>query len=236
MRPAGSASGGRVPFWHLLDAPARAELAAVAPRVHYPAGDSLLQQHELSDHLLVVERGCVKVLVESGAGYRAILAIRGDGDLLGEQAGLDGGSRSATLHALTDVIALHIPLSRFGPIKRDNPVVAQALQQVLSGRLREADQQRAATGSGVVRTRLAALLLELAERYGDSAPTGEVKISLPLSQDDLAGLVLSSRRTVNRLLEEWRDAGWLRTGRRVIELNRPEELAELARPEGRIPP
>ncbi|MFI8459551.1 Crp/Fnr family transcriptional regulator [Kitasatospora sp. NPDC085464] len=236
MRPAGSASGGRVPFWHLLDAPARAELAAVARRVHYPAGDSLLQQHELSDHLLVVERGCVKVLVESGAGYRAILAIRGDGDLLGEQAGLDGGSRSATLHALTDVIALHIPLSRFGPIKRDNPVVAQALQQVLSGRLREADQQRAATGSGVVRTRLAALLLELAERYGDSTPTGEVKISLPLSQDDLAGLVLSSRRTVNRLLEEWRDAGWLRTGRRVIELNRPEELAELARPEGRIPP
>ncbi|RKT17552.1 CRP-like cAMP-binding protein [Streptomyces sp. 1114.5] len=236
MRPAGPASGGRIPFWRLLDAPARAELTAVARRVRYPAGAALLQQHEHSDHLLVIERGCVKVLVESGAGYRAILAIRGDGDLLGEQAGLDGGARSATLHALTEVTALHIPLSRFGAVQHANPAVAQALQQVLSGRLRDADQQRAATGSAVVRPRLAALLLELAERYGDPAPTGEVRISLPLSQDDLAGLVLSSRRTVNRLLEEWRDAGWLRTGRREIELLHPAELEKLARAEGRLPP
>ncbi|MGA5820531.1 Crp/Fnr family transcriptional regulator [Kitasatospora sp. NPDC094028] len=234
MTPAGRAPHGRPPFWRLLDAGARERLRASARPVDYPAGAALLQQHERSDHLLVIERGCVKVLVESGGGYRAILAIRGPGDLLGEQAGLDGGSRSATLHALTDVTALHIPLSRFGALKQADPAVAHALQQVLSGRLREADQQRAATGSAVARPRLAALLLELADRYGTRAPTGEVRIALPLSQDDLAGLVLSSRRTVNRLLEEWREAGWLRTGRLAIELHRPEALARLVRGE-RVP-
>lgn len=223
--------GRRVPFWRLVDETAQTELLSIGRRVRYPRGSSLVQQHERSDHLLVIQQGCVKVMVESEAGYRAILAIRGAGDLLGEQAGLDGGSRSATLHALTDVEALLIPLSRFGSTQLAHPSIPQALQHVLSGRLREADRHRAATGSTIVQPRLAALLLELAEHYGHRTETGAVRITLPLSQDDLAGLVLSSRRTVNRLLEQWREAGWLRTGRCLIELRHLDALEEAARSE-----
>jgi CRP-like cAMP-binding protein len=72
------------------------------------------------------------------------------------------------------------------------------------------------------------LLLRLAERFGRPEAGGSVRIELPLSQDDLAGLVLTTRRTVGRVLELWRQRGWVRTGRRYVVLLDPAALGRLA--------
>ncbi len=184
--------------------------------------DTLLHQHDLSDHLLVIRRGCAKVAVNSTGGYQAVLAIRRAGDLLGEQAALDGGARSATLVALTQVEALVIPSAPSLDAAGSSPVLALALQQVLSERLREADGHRAAAEA--VQARLAALQLELGAEFGRPEGDGSVCTALPLSQDDFAGLVLSSRRTVSRVFEQWRGYGWVTTGRNRLTIDRPDEL------------
>ncbi|MFF7360218.1 cyclic nucleotide-binding domain-containing protein [Streptomyces sp. NPDC008125] len=178
----------------------------------------LLRQDAPSDHVLVLRSGCVKVYAETDTGYRVVLALRNSGDLLGEQAALDRQPRSASISALMDAEALIIPASRFSTLLRTLPTVAYGVQQVLSGRLREADRQRAAIGSVPVEARLAVLVLDLAERYGRRTAEGKIRIDLPLSQDDLAGLVLSSRRTISRILEEWRREKLLTTGRQAMEL------------------
>ncbi|MER5884623.1 Crp/Fnr family transcriptional regulator [Streptomyces sp. NPDC001941] len=218
---------GRASFWSLLDDGARQRLLAVGEAVAFAPKTDLVRQYELTDHLLVIRRGCVKVSRTSMAGYQAVLAIRDSGDLLGEQAGLDGGPRSATLTALTAVEALELPSRDFRAAAREAPVIALALQQVLSERLREADGHRSATGSDAVEARLAALLLDLGEEHGVRGGDGSILIALPLSQDDLAGLVLSSRRTVTRILEQWRGRGWVATGRNRLTLTRPDELKRL---------
>ncbi|MCC9310939.1 Crp/Fnr family transcriptional regulator [Kitasatospora sp. RB6PN24] len=218
------------PFWSMLDEPARRELRRISRPVSFRPGEAMLRQDDASQHLLVIRQGCAKVLVDSEHGYRAVLAIRGPGDLLGEQAGLNGGTRSASLYALTAVEAMVIPLSRFTAARHGYPGIAQAVPRMLSERLREADGGRAAAGAPV-QARLASLVLELSARYGqplDGPERGQLAITLPLSQDDLAGLVLSSRRTVSRILEQWRDQGMVATGRRLIQLVRPNELRELA--------
>ncbi|MFB7915277.1 Crp/Fnr family transcriptional regulator [Streptomyces sp. NPDC056061] len=216
-----------MPFWSLLDDAARAHLRAVGDMVVFPPKDTLLRQDDLTDHLLVIRRGCAKVAADSAAGYQAVLAIRKAGDLLGEQAALDGGPRSATLTSLTPVEALMISSSLFRAAAQSMPVIALALQQVLSERLREADGHRAAAGAEAVQARLAALLLELGAEYGRPDGSGAVLIALPLSQDEFAGLVLSSRRTVSRVLEQWRGRGWVTTGRNKVTIDRPDELKRL---------
>lgn len=214
--------GGRAPagqdFWSLLDEAARQRVRDAAHPRTFAARAHLVHQDEVSDHVFVLRRGCVKVYADTGTGYQAVLALRGGGDLLGEQAGLDRQPRSASIAALREVEALVLPASRFGALLRSVPVVAHAVQQVLSRRLREADRQRAAVGSTSVDARLAALVLDLGARYGRPAPGQAVRIDLPLSQDDLAGLVLGSRRAVARALEEWRGLGILTTGRQTLEL------------------
>ncbi|MEU0403796.1 Crp/Fnr family transcriptional regulator [Streptomyces sp. NPDC006197] len=217
-----------MPFWSLLDDDGRAELLGIGSMVAFPSKGTLLRQYDLTDHLLVVRRGCVKVTANSAAGYQAVLAIRNAGDLLGEQAALDGGPRSATLTSLTRVEALTIPSSLFRAAVRSTPAIAFALQQVLSERLREADGYRAAAGSEAVQARLAALLLELGAEHGRPVGNSSVLITLPLSQDDFAGLVLSSRRTVSRVFEQWRRHGWVTTGRNKLTIDQPDELKRLS--------
>jgi CRP/FNR family transcriptional regulator, cyclic AMP receptor protein len=215
-------------FWSLLDEPGRAALRAAGHRASFAARSHLVRQNERSDHVFVVRSGCVKVYTDSGTGYQAVLAIRSPGDLLGEQAGFDRRPRSASLYALTDVEALVVPSSRFTELTGALPVVSNAVRQVLSRRLRDADRRRAAAGAERVEARLAALLLELGELYGRPADGGSLRIDLPLTQDDMAGLVLTSRRTVSRILEEWRRQGLVTTGRQAIVLTDTAELARCA--------
>jgi CRP-like cAMP-binding protein len=58
------------------------------------------------------------------------------------------------------------------------------------------------------RARLAAVLLDLAERFGCRTDRG-IEVDLDLTQADLAALVGASRETVNRLLAGFRRRGWI---------------------------
>ncbi|MFE6977796.1 Crp/Fnr family transcriptional regulator [Streptomyces sp. NPDC057682] len=215
---------GRPPFWNLLDAAAQRTLREAGKATTFAAREHLLRQDEFSDHLLVLGRGCVKVTTVAAAGYQAVLALRGPGDLLGEQAGLDGGPRSATLTALVPVQALVIRAEAFRAAAHDHPVITSSVRQVLSARLRDADQQRTLVGADSLAARLAGLLLDLVARHGRRNASGVVDIGLPLSQDDFAGLVLGSRRTVSRVLEQWRAEGWVTTGRTQVTVHNADAL------------
>lgn len=215
-------------FWSLLEEEDRAVLYRASMVRVVEGGDVIVAQNDTSDYLLVILSGCVKVLRDSASGYRAVLALRGPGDLLGEQAGIDGRNRSATLLAVMPGQVLILTLDRFRQLAARRPGITKARDKVLSGRLREADGQRLSVSEPVA-PRLAALLLELGDRFGRPGPRpGQVRIELPLSQGDLAGLVLSSLRTVTRVLEQWRDQEWVLTGRQSLQLLAVDHLRTVA--------
>ncbi|MFI2714188.1 Crp/Fnr family transcriptional regulator [Micromonospora sp. NPDC018662] len=206
----------RVPFWHALAKEQRAGLRALGSLRRYPPEAVLVHERDESDFAIVLLHGCVKVTANTRQGYQAVLALRDGGDLVGELAGFDGGGRSATLTAMTPVEALVIPADRFRIFLRGFPQAAEIVQRTVTVRLREADRQRAAAGAESVPQRLAELLLDLGRRYGVPDDQGGLLVELPLSQADLAGLVLTSQRTLGRTLEHWRDQGLVVTRRRSL--------------------
>ena len=214
---------GRTSFVAQLPPADREGLHRIGQWRFFAADTVMVHQYERSSHVFVILRGCVKVVSAAGEGYHTVLALRDAGDLVGEQSGLDGRPRSATLRALTDVEALLISATAFSAYRRTRPAVDVAMQRLLSYRLRESDRSLAGVGASSTEGRLAGILLRLAHRYG-TAVDGGVHIDLPLSQEDLAGLAFSSRRTIGRLLGEWREAGWIDTGRRSILLLDPGAL------------
>ncbi|MEV6692799.1 Crp/Fnr family transcriptional regulator [Micromonospora sp. NPDC051196] len=218
----------REPFWTALRDDQRAALMRMGMRRRYTPDEVLVRENDTSDCAFVLLDGCVKVSAIAHHGYQAILGLRDAGELIGELAGSDGGLRSATVIALTDVDALRLPTASFGPFVRADPEVAAILRRTLSARLREADRSRAAAGAESAQQRLAALLLHLGQRYGNPQPQGEIVINLALSQHDLAGLALTSHRSLGRILTGWRRDNVVLTGRRRVVLVRPAELARLA--------
>jgi CRP/FNR family transcriptional regulator, cyclic AMP receptor protein len=218
----------KTPFWFALTDRHREELQRLGRLQTFQADAVILRQNDLSDHVLVVLQGCVKATAHGSTGYQAVLALRDPGDLVGEMASMDGCPRSATLRALTDVQVLVVSAKSFCSFLKSWPDAEAAMRRTMSARLREADRYRTSAGANTVPQRLALLLLDLGRRYGVPDGAGGTLIELPLSQHDLAGLILTSHRTLARVLERWRERGWVVTGRRSVLLKQPAALRRAA--------
>jgi CRP/FNR family cyclic AMP-dependent transcriptional regulator len=164
---------------------------------------------------VIVTEGQVKVSFFTDDGREILLGVRGPGELLGEMSAIDGEPRSATATALEPAEALVMTAEDFKSFITDNPRVGLLLLQMLSRRLRDADRKRIEFGAFDTIGRVARRLVELADDYGEATDDG-VRISLPLTQQDLAGWTGSSREAVSKALQTLRGRGWIATHRKGI--------------------
>ena len=192
-------------------------LMAAGRRRRYARGTTLFEEGDQSDRVVVVLTGRVKASSFADSGKETILAVREAGELIGELSTLDGQPRSATATALDAVDALLVPAADFLAFLSANPRVGPLLLQLLSRRLRESDRKRIEFGTVDAPGRVAAHLLQLAEQYGELSSEG-IRITLPLSQQELAAWLGLSREAVSKALREFRMQGWIRTQRRAITI------------------
>lgn len=202
-------------FGATLNTAEHEDLLSRGVRRSFRRGAFLMTEGEASDHVIVLLAGRAKVSSYTAEGREVVLAVRGPGDLLGELSAFDGEPRLATVSALEPIEALIIPSDRFTKFLEDHPRLAILLLETMTRRLRDSDRKRVEFGAYDTPGRVARRLIELVERYGESE--GEnVRISLSLTQDELAGWTGSSREAVSKALREFRDRGWVTTGRRSI--------------------
>lgn len=211
----------------------KAELLKAGVRQRWPIGAVLLHEGEMSDYVLVIESGRVKVSSSAPSGKQVVLGIRGPGDLLGELSAIDAGIRSATITAISPIIATIVQGKTFRALLISDGALTFELLRTVVTRLREADVQRLDYGAYTVTERLARQLLEYARRYG-RPDTDRVLIDLPLTQTELANAANASREAVAKAFKHLREIGAIRTARRRVELLRPELLAEIARGERNV--
>jgi CRP/FNR family transcriptional regulator, cyclic AMP receptor protein len=219
-------------FWHQLSIGDQNRLTAAGHIGKYAPGATICRQGEPATFLFVLIGGWVKVVTVNRDGGEAVLALRGDGDVVGEFAGEMGGHRTATMYALNDVQAVLIQHKRFSAYLDGCPAAAAAYRRVLIRRNRETADNLAAQVTTTGAQRLARLLRELAAQHGrplDPAATGpEVVITLPLTQEELADLAHVSRATATRALADWRRRNIVQTGHRRVVIADPDALRRLA--------
>lgn len=209
MTPAGE-------FLALLSDADRLDLEAIARRTSADRGDVLLARGEAGDRVLVIESGRVKVSVTTSSGREVVLTFRGPGSLLGDQSLVDESPRSATVTAVEPVEFLSVASSAFRGYLAKRPNVALAMLATLSARLRESDRRLAEYAAADTLGRICARLLELCEMQGDVAGNGAVRITLPITQEELAGWTGASREAVSKALNTLRGLGWVETRRREL--------------------
>ena len=61
------------------------------PTERFTAGQPLMREGDLADHVMVIIEGHAEVCVDEN-GWERVLAERGPGDLVGERGGLQSGS------------------------------------------------------------------------------------------------------------------------------------------------
>ncbi len=182
-------------------------------------------QEERGDALFVLVRGRVKVVLYGESGREIILRVFGrPGDFFGEMSLLDGQPRSASIVAAEPSSLLVLSREAFREHLRRSSGTALAVMAELSRRLREADAIIGNLALLDVYGRLARKLRDLARAEGEPAPDGVLIRRLP-TQQEIAGLIGTSRETVSRALGELSRRGLVRHAGRRLTLHR-ELLAE----------
>lgn len=196
-------------------------------RRRFPRGSTLFNEGERSDRVVILLAGRVKVSYFTENGKEVVLAVRSSGDILGELSALDGEPRSATATALESVEALVLTVGQFRDVLCAHPRMALGLLEMLSRRLRDADRKRVEFGAYDSVGRVARRLVELADDFG-VPDRGGVRITLSLSQEELAGWVGASRKAVGNALHWLRGRGLVETRRRSITIRDVEALRKRA--------
>jgi CRP-like cAMP-binding protein len=107
-----------------------------ATQTEYGAGQVLCTEGAVGRELIMIIDG--EAEVQRGG---TVVTTVGPGDFIGEMSLLDGGPRSATVTATTDVKALVLPTREFWQVLDEVPALAHRLLRTLAERLRAMDER-----------------------------------------------------------------------------------------------
>jgi CRP/FNR family cyclic AMP-dependent transcriptional regulator len=207
----------------------RSELRGLGAVRRHQRGAYLLLEGDRSSHVLLIREGRLKIVRTSNDGRESLIAVRESGELVGELNALAGSDepRTASVVALDDVTVQSISAVDFLSFVASHPAVSFALMRQLAARLSEATSRQAEVTGYDSLHRVARVLVEHADRFGQ-AVDGGLLVSGGLSQSELAGLVAASPKSVARALAALRSRGLITTARRSIIIHDIDGLRRFA--------
>ncbi len=197
----------------------RVTAAAVTSR--YLRGDVVFEEGAEPDKLCVVASGRIAIAKKSIDGRESMVALMERGDVFGEMGLFDGGGRSAEARALEPSELVELPYVPLKAVYEARPDLLWGVVRLLAGRLRSTDSALADSVFLDVTGRTAKRLLELAGEQDEFA--------LPITQEELAGMVGASRERVNKAIASFVRLRWIEQHDRRYRITNREELERRAR-------
>ena len=191
-----------------LNAEDRKALLALGTLRDFAPRSTLIREGGPERDVYLLLSGSVKVVGYTADGRATVLSVRLAGDLVGELAALDDRPRSATVEAVTAVRAQVVGQRDFRALYDQRRTVRDAVEGRIMAKLREATRTRSTLGAARTELQVAGMVLLLAEAYGRPLADGHL-VDTPLTQADVAGLIGSSRASVERAVRRLRAAGLL---------------------------
>jgi len=189
----------------------------------YSPGQFVFYEGHPALGLYILCSGRVKLSRVTSKGQHRVVALVEPGSLIEKQTFQEGAVHSVTCQVLEPSQVCLVDRLRYLDLLKRNSASAIRILQLLSreigGSLREADQLAFASA----RERMARLLLELADRYGEQVSDG-VRITIQLKREELAQMAAVTVETAVRLLQTFQSELLIRIKGRDIVLLEMDRL------------
>lgn len=205
-----------VELFDLFDDDDHRQLADAADTVELIRSDVVFEEGSSADACYVVISGRIAIANKSFDGRESMVAIMERGDLFGEMGLFDGLGRSAEARSLENSSVIRIPYEVLQSIWENKPELLWSVVRLLSQRLRSTDEALADSFFLDVTGRTAKHLLELAG--------AQDAFEIPITQEELAGLVGASRERVNKAIASFLRLGWIEQNDREYRILKRREL------------
>ena len=160
-------------------------------------------------------RGRIAIANASFDGRESVVALMEEGDLFGEMPLFDGQPRTAEARALEPTEIMVVPYHVVRDVLEERPALLWGVVALLVEPPAQTDAALADSVFLDVTGRTAKRLLELA---GDAD-----EFVLPVTQEELAGMVGASRERVNKAISSFIRLGWIdQSDRRYRITDRPQ--------------
>jgi CRP/FNR family transcriptional regulator, cyclic AMP receptor protein len=207
------------PIFRAVDDAVLDELPKAAQRRSWRPGEVIFQKGDPGAFLIAQLSGRTKLSNLSQNGRELLIRFAEPGDLVGEIACLDGGERSSTATAVTEVQAFTLGRREYRAIATRFPALHEAAIAHLGALLRGTNDRLESVSLYQLHARFARfLLISLQQMNGEELAPFEM-LSLKVNQTDLGLLVGASRPKLNRMLQEFREQGVLEQEGQVWRCN-----------------
>jgi CRP/FNR family cyclic AMP-dependent transcriptional regulator len=189
-----------------------APIAAAGKVRELVRGDVLFEAGDEPDSIYVVLSGRIAIAIGNRPfdHRESVIALMDEGDLFGDMGMLDKSPRSAGARSLEASSVLEIPYSAVIEQLNKSSDLLWNVIRMLSRRLRAMDQALADSVFLDVTGRTAKRLLELSG--------GKDEFTLPVTQEELAGMVGASRERVNKAIASFIKLHWLEQSERTYHI------------------
>jgi CRP/FNR family transcriptional regulator, global nitrogen regulator len=197
-----------------LDDFERAGLRVVERR--FEPKDTIFTPGDPDDQLYFLLSGAVRLYKIYGDYKEATTALLKDSGVFGKLNLVEGRWQDVFAEAVTEARVASIQKAALERVIKSDPGFALRLFSSLSERLRQSDEVIESLLHREVSTRLATLLVNLGERFGE-----DDLIDVRLTHQDLANMIASTREAVSKVMSELQRDGVIETrNRRIAILDR----------------
>jgi CRP/FNR family transcriptional regulator, global nitrogen regulator len=178
--------------------------------------DTIFTPGDPDDQLYFLLSGAVRLYKIYGDYKEATTALLKDSGVFGKLNLVEGRWQDVFAEAVTEARVASIQKAALERVIKSDPGFALRLFSSLSERLRQSDEVIESLLHREVSTRLATLLVNLGERFGE-----DDLIDVRLTHQDLANMIASTREAVSKVMAELQRDGVIETrNRRIAILDR----------------
>ncbi len=203
------------------------EVAAIASKKTFAKGETLFTEGEPATGFYLLAAGTIKLCKISPDGKEKVLHFAYPSETFAEAAFFGQGEYPAEARALEKGEALFFPKEAFMGLLERNPRFSLNLIVSLSLLLRRFARQIEELSFAEVPARLAAYLVELAEKKSTSYQ-GKTYLDLEMKKGELASHIGTVSETLSRSLKKLKDEGIIEVeGSRVViyDMTRLRQMA-----------
>ena len=194
----------------------------------YTKGQIVFHKGDESGGLYIIKTGRIKVFLPSAQGEDVILTILSKDEVIGELSLLDGTKRSATISVIEDCEVLYLSRDDFLNFLSTNFDAVKNMFSMITKRLRDTNDQLEEAYYLDITSRIARKIIALSKQFGIEEK-GIVRISVKITQKDLASMVGATRESVNKQLNLMKKNGLIDMKNGYISILNPDRLTRRAR-------
>lgn len=196
----------------------------------YSRGSHVFLANDPGQCIFYLESGLVKIYHLSAEGTPIIFWFCVPGDLFGA-GGITGSFKQSVYgEAMERSMVRTVSRDQFEDLLQSYPRLAINVIKLMGARLRLACDSMVDLVTQRVETRVAGLLLRLAENCGETTPEG-IRIKARITHQEMADMIGTTRQSVNEGLHRFCRENWIAMdGRRIFILDEAALAAEASIP------